>query len=118
MMTEDRFLLRDDQWDRIKDVLPGNAGDCGVTAKDNRLFVEAVLWMGRAGAPWRDLPAVFGAWHNVYVRFARWRETGVWQRIATAVSQDPDMEALMIDSTIVRAHQHAAGAQKKPGRRP
>ena len=70
MMTEDRFLLRDDQWDRIKDVLPGNAGDCGVTATDNRLFVEAVLWMGRAGAPWRDLPAVFGAWHNVTYMFA------------------------------------------------
>ena len=108
----DRFVLRDDQWDRIKDLLPGKSGDCGVTAKDNRLFTEAVLWIGRTGAPWRDLPAKFGPWHNVYVRFARWRDTGVWQRILAAVSRDPDMEELMIDSTIVRAHQHAAGAKK------
>ena len=114
----DRFVLRNDQWDRIMDLLPGKPGDCGVTAKDNRLFTEAVLWMGRTGAPWRDLPPKFGPWHNVYVRFARWRDKGVWQRISTAVSQDPDMEELMIDSTIVRAHQHAAGAQKKAGRRP
>jgi transposase len=105
MTTMDRFVLRDDQWDRIKDLLPGKAGDCGVTAKDNRLFTQAVLWMGRTGAPW----------HNVYVRFERWRETGVWQRVSTAVSRDPDMEELMIDSTIVRAHQHAAGAPKKAG---
>lgn len=100
------------------DLLPGKPGDCGVTAKDNRLFTEAVLWMGRTGAPWRDLPPKFGPWHNVYVRFARWRDKGVWQRISTAVSQDPDMEELMIARTIVRAHQHAAGAQKKAGRRP
>jgi putative transposase len=117
MVAMDRFVLRDDQWDRIKDLLPGKPSDCGVTAKDNRLFTEAVLWIGRTGAPWRDLPVEFGAWHNVYVRFARWRETGVWERVSTAVSRDPDMEELMIDSTIVRAHQHAAGAQKKAGRR-
>lgn len=111
----DRFILRDGQWDRIEDILPGKANDCGVTAKDNRLFV-AMLWIGRIGAPWRDLPAEFGAWHNVYVRFARWRDAGVWQRIA-AVVPNPDMEALMIDSTIVRAHQHSANAQKKRGLR-
>ena len=109
----DRAMLRDDQWDRIKDVLPGKKGDCGVTAKDNRLFVEAVLWLGRAGAPWRDLPVEFGPWHNVYVRFARWRDKNVWDRISASVSRDPDLEQLMIDSTIVRAHEHAAGAQKK-----
>ena len=113
----DRSILRDDQWDRIKGVLPGKASDCGVTAKDNRLFVEAVLWLGRAGAPWRDLPVEFGPWHNVYVRFARWRDKNVWDRISAAVSRDPDLEQLMIDSTIVRAHQHAAGAQKKRGNR-
>ena len=117
MMAMERLMLRDDQWDRIKDMLPGKASNCGVTARDNRLFLEAVLWMGRVGAPWRDLPAEFGPWHNVYVRFSRWRDKGVWQRIATAVSQDSDLEALMIDSTIVRAHQHAAGAQKKRGSR-
>ena len=66
-----RKILRDDQWDRIKDQLPGKAGDCGVTAKDNRLFLEAVLWIGRTGAPWRDMPAELGNWHTTFTRFSR-----------------------------------------------
>lgn len=61
------MVLTDAQWERIKDVLPGKPGDCGVTAKDNRLFVEAVLWIARTGSPWRDLPPEFGYWHRVYV---------------------------------------------------
>lgn len=109
-----RKLLRDDQWGRIKDLLPGKGTDCGVTAKDNRLFVEAVLWIARTGSPWRDLPPALGNWHNVYVRFSRWSKKGVWQRVIEAVSDDADLEALVIDSTIVRAHQHAAGTPKKP----
>ena len=72
-----RSILRDDQWERIKDLLPGKATDCGVTAKDNRLFVEAVLWIGRTGAPWRDLPAELGNWHTTYTRFSRWSKSGV-----------------------------------------
>ena len=110
-------MLRDDQWKRIEQLLPGKAGDRGVTAKDNRRFVEAVLWIMRTGSPWRDLPAEFGHWHRTYVRFSRWRETGVFERVAQALSGDADMEHLFIDSTIVRAHQHSAGAQKKPGAR-
>lgn len=114
---EERKQLRDDQWERIKDLLPGKAGDRGVTAKDNRLFIEAVLWISRTGAPWRDLLPEFGPWHSVYMRFARWRDNGVWSRLATTIAHDPDLEALMIDSSIVRAHQHSAGAQKKRGSR-
>jgi putative transposase len=112
-----RQLLRNDQWERIKELLPGKAGDPGTTAKDNRLFIEAVLWIGRTGSPWRDLPPVLGNWHNTYTRFSRWGKNGVWQRVTKAVSDDQDLEMLFIDSTVVRAHQHAAGAQKKRGRR-
>lgn len=108
-----RKLLRDEQWERIKDLLPGKYTDPGVTAKDNRLFVEAVLWLGRTGSPWRDLPEELGNWHTTYMRFKRWGEKGVWKRVLEAVSHDKDFEVLMIDSTIVRAHQHAAGAKKK-----
>lgn len=110
-----RKRIRDDQWERIKDLLPGKAGDPGVTAKDNRLFVEAVLWIARTGSPWRDLPVALGDWHATYTRFSRWGKKGVWQRVIEAVSDDVDLEALFIDSTVVRAHQHAAGAQKKRG---
>jgi transposase len=108
-----RKLLRDDQWERIKDILPGKATDRGVTARDNRLFVEAVLWIARTGSPWRDLDPALGNWHATYTRFSRWGKKGVWQRVIKAVSNDTDLEALFIDSTVVRAHQHAAGAQKK-----
>lgn len=108
-----RKLLRDDQWCRIEHLLPGKASDPGCTAKDNRLFVEAVLWVMRTGIPWRDLPTELGNWHSTYVRFSRWRDAGVWERMASALSGDADLEQLFIDSTIVRAHQHSAGAQKK-----
>ena len=110
----DRKMLRDDQWERIEQHLPGKASDRGVTAKDNRRFIEAVLWIMRTGSPWRDLPAEFGHWHRTYVRFSRWREKGVFERVAQVLRGDADMEHLFIDSTIVRAHQHSAGAQKKP----
>jgi transposase len=108
-----RKMLRNDQWERIEHFLPGKASDRGVTAKDNRLFVEAVLWIARTGSPWRDLPSQLGNWHNVYTRFSRWGKSGVWQRLIDAVRTDADLQALLLDSTIVRAHQHAAGAQKK-----
>lgn len=108
-----RYALRDDQWDRIKDGLPGSEDHVGVTAKDNRLFVEAVVYRYRAGIPWRDLPERFGPWKNVHTRFSRWAQSGVWERIFKMLAQDADNEYAMIDSTIVRAHQHSAGAQKK-----
>lgn len=108
-----RKLLRDDQWERIQDLLPGKVGDPGATGKDNRLFVEAVLWIARTGSPWRDLDPALGKWHATYTRFSRWGKRGVWQRVIEAVSSDRDLEALFVDSTVVRAHQHAAGAKKK-----
>ena len=110
-----RKMLRDDQWERIKDLVPGKPTDCGVTAKDNRLFVEAVLWILRTGSPWRDLPLELGNWHNTYTRFSRWGKSGVWQRVADAFTTDADLQALLLDGTIIRAHQHAAGAPKKRG---
>lgn len=107
-----RFEVTDTQWVKIAALLPGKETDEGVTAKDNRLFVNAVLWIDRTGAPWRDLPERFGNWHSVYVRYKRWCEKGVWERVFQTLSkQDTRFKYLMIDSTIVRAHQHAAGAK-------
>jgi transposase len=112
-MTQRRYALRDDQWDRIKDLLPGRPGYVGVTARDNRLFVEAVLYRYRAGIPWRDLPERFGNFRVVHTRFSRWARTGVWTRVFETLAADADNEYALLDSTIVRAHQHSAGAQKK-----
>ena len=108
-----RYALRDDQWKRIKDLLPGKPGDAGVTAQDNRRFVEAVLYRYRTGIPWRDLPERFGDWKNTHKRFSRWANKGVWQRLFEHLAAEPDNEYAMIDSTIVRAHQHSAGAPQK-----
>lgn len=106
-----RYGLRDDQWERIKDLLPGREGHVGVTARDNRVFVEAVLYRYRAGIPWRDLPERFGDYRVVHTRHMRWSRSGVWERIFKHLSEDADNEYAMIDSTIVRAHQHAGGAK-------
>jgi transposase len=108
-----RYSLRDDQWKRIEDLLPGREGSVGVTAKDNRLFVEAVLYRYRAGIPWRDLPQRFGDFRVVHTRFSRWARTGIWESVFKHLAQEADNEYAMIDATIVRAHQHSAGAQKK-----
>ena len=108
-----RFWLRGDQFERIEAMLPGKQSDPGRTAADNRLFVEAVLWIARTGSPWRDLPAEFGLWNSNYQRFARWSRLGVWHRLFVHLAKDADFEEVFIDSTIVRAHQHAAGAAKK-----
>ena len=110
-----REKLTDEQWEKMEMLLPGKAGDRGVTGANNRLFIEAVLWIARTGSPWRDLPTEFGNWHTTYTRFNRWCKKGVWQKVLLEVGRDADLEQLMIDSTVVRAHQHAAGAQKKRG---
>ncbi|WP_446684582.1 IS5 family transposase [Cyanobacterium sp. HL-69] len=106
-----RYGLRDDQWEKIKDLLLGRFGTVGVTAKDNRLFVEAVLYRYRAGIPWRDLPSRFGDFRVVHTRFSRWNKKGVWEKVFQILAGDSDDEYAMIDSTIVRAHQHSAGAK-------
>src|SRR5271168_1914930 len=107
-----RLILKDHQWERMEPHLPGKSSDPGRTGKDNRLFMEAVLWMARAGTPWRDLPEFFGEWNSVFVRFSRWSKKGVWDRLFLAMADEPDFEYVMIDSTIVRAHQHAAGKKR------
>lgn len=109
-----RYALREDQWQRIQDMLPGGEDHVGVGAKDNRLFVEAVLYRYRAGIPWRDLPERFGDWRNVHRRHSRWAESGVWEGVFKALSADADNEYAMI----VRAHQHSAGARKKRANKP
>jgi len=106
-----RRELRNDQWRRIKNLLPGKKGDAGRTAKDNRKFIDAVLWVARTGSHWRELPASFGKWNSVFQRYNRWSEKGVWESLFKALSDDPDFEFVMMDATIVRAHQHSAGAK-------
>lgn len=112
MCVLDRLMLRDEQWERIAPHIIGDERSRGTSGRDNRMFVEGVLWVARTGSPWRDLPEVFGAWNSVFRRFSRWSAKGVWDRAFAAMADDPDFEYLIIDSTIVRAHQHAAGAKK------
>ncbi len=112
-----RRLLRNEQWERVAPMLPGKASDPGRTGGDNRLFVEAVLWIARIGAPWRDLPEEFGPWNSVYVRFARWSRSAVWERVFSELAKDADFEQVLLDSTIVRAHPHAAWARTKTVRK-
>lgn len=113
-----RYALRDDQWEKIKDFLPGREGHVGGTAGDHRRFVEAVLYRYRAGIPWRDLPERFGDFRVVHTRFSRWNRSGVWKKVCEELAEDADNEYGMIDATIVRAHQHSAGAPKKTVTKP
>jgi transposase len=103
--------LSDAQWKRVAPLLPGKPGDRGRSGADNRLFLEAVLWIARTGAPWRDLPVAFGQWNSVFQRFRRWALKGEFEKIFSTLSGDPDFEYVMIDGTIVRVHQHGAGAK-------
>lgn len=114
----DRKMLRDDQWWRIEFLCSGQANERGVTGRDNRLFVEAVLWIARTGSPWRDLPKHFGAWHTTYLRFSRWSKEGGWARMAEALKSEAELEQWFVDATLVRAHQQATGAQKKQAIKP
>lgn len=105
--------LTDEQWTKVVGFLRqdpntyvGNEAEC-------RRFVEGVLWINRSGAPWRLLPSEYGKWNSVFKRYARWCDAGVWERMLAYFADDPDMENGMIDSTVVRAHACAAGAEKK-----
>lgn len=109
------MMLRDDQWEKIEKLIPGKKGERGRPAANNRQFVEAVIWIARTGSPWRDLPVEFGPWNTVYIRFARWSDKKVWHNIFAVLREDADFEEVYLDSTVVRAHQHAAGAVKKKG---
>jgi transposase len=111
-----RYELNDQRWARIAEMLPGKKSDPGRTAKDNRLFVNGVLWVLRSGAQWDELPERYGKWKSVHKRFTRWAENGVWERVFAALIDDPKNEYVMLDATLVRAHQQAAtgkGAAKK-----
>ena len=110
----DRDLLNDEQWKRIAPLVPGKDGDPGRSGRDNRLFVEAVLWLVRAGTPWRDLPPRFGKWGSVWKRFRRWAEKGVFERIFKELSEAPGFEYGHVDGTIVKVHRHATDARADP----
>ena len=109
--------LRDDQWERLKEYVPGGRKGKRGPRTDNRRFLNALLWMARSGARWRDLPEEFGGYATVKRRYYRWIEMGVLDEILAALASEADLEWLMIDSTIVRAHQHAAGARRQKGGR-
>ena len=107
-MVAKRYELSEGQWVRIAPLLPGKSGDPGRTGSDNRLFVNGCLWVLRSGAHWCDLPERYGRWKTVHRRFSRWCHGRVWERVFKALTADRDNHDLMIDSTIVRAHQQAA----------
>ena len=103
-----RYELTDGQWRRIEDLLPGKKSDPGRTGGDNRLFVNAVLWVLRSGAHWHDLPERYGKYKTVHKRFGRWADAGVWEQIFKRLIDDPDNDYVMLDTTLIRAHQQAA----------
>jgi len=110
-MALDRFVISDSVWSRLSLYLPGKASDRGVTASDNRLFLEAVLWRVRTGSPWRDLPVFFGHWNSVFRRFRRWAEAGIFDRLFDVLKGEADFEYVLIDGTIVSVRQRGTEAQ-------
>jgi transposase len=110
-MLSDRFVISDAQWALMEPHCYGKKRDPGRTGGDSRLFMEAVLWVARTGAPWRDLPSEFGNWNTIFKRFRHWVKADVFKRIFDAVSDDPDMECVMIDGTICKVHRHGQGAK-------
>lgn len=105
--------LREEHWKRILEFLRSCPNLYVGQEHECKRFMEAILWMARSGAPWRLLPEHYGNWNSVYKRFARWCDKGIWERMHQHFIHDPDMEHLIIDSTVVRAHPCAAGASKK-----
>ena len=104
----DRFVLTDAQWAKMEPHCLGKPSDPGRSGGNNRLFVEAVLWIARTGSPWRDLPKQFGKWNSVFVRYRDWGKAGVFKHLFDAASDEPDMEYAMVDATIVKVHRHGA----------
>jgi transposase len=111
--------LTDEQWERLQPLLPPQTHRRGRPAKDHRRIINGVLWLNRTGAPWRDLPAAYGPWQTVATRFYRWRRAGIWDRVLAELQQRADAAGRLdwslhhVDGTMIRAHQHAAGAQKR-----
>ena len=107
----DRDVLTDAQWAKIEPQCLGKRSDPGRSGRNNRLFIEAVLWIARTGSPWRDLPERFGNWNTAFRCFHDWREADVFRRIFDALSDEPDLEYAIIDATIVEVHRHGQGAK-------
>ena len=108
-----RYELTDQEWNRIKDLLPPKkSGKRGRPSKDNRMILNAMLWIARSGAPWRDLPERYGPWETVYSRFRKWINDGILDNIFRVLSLDAELDELFMDSSIVQAHQHSAGAKR------
>ena len=117
-MDDVRLLLTDESWKALEDIIDDVKSAAGAPPETtDRVFVEAILYRARVGCPWRDLPKCFGEWDAVYNRFRRWEEIGVWEALCERLPEDglDAIKALFIDSTIIRAHQHAAGAAAKKG---
>jgi transposase len=113
-----RHELTDEQWERLQRLLPPQKPATGRPGNDLRIVLNGILWITRTGAPWRDLPERYGSWKTLSSRFYRWRKAGVWDRILSELQRQADAEGKIewavhyVDSTVVRAHQHAAGAKK------
>ena len=107
-----RHNILDHAWSLLAPLLPGRRGAWGGGAKDNRLFVNAIFWILRTGAPWRDLPERYGSWQTVYSHFRKWIEDGTLDNIFRVLSLEAELTELSIDASIVKAHQHSAGAKK------
>ena len=112
-MTESarRHDVSDAVWVQLEPHLPGQSGQWGGIARDNRQFINAVFWILRTGAPWRDLPTSYGDWKNTHRRFCRWRDNGIWETLLEQLIDEPDFEWLMIDASYCKVHPHAAGAR-------
>ena len=106
-----RHEITDATWKLLEPDLPGREGVWGGVARDHRLLINAVFWIIRTGAPWRDLPPDLGDWSNTHRRFIRWRDKGVWERLLDLLIDEPDYEWLMIDASHCKVHPHAAGAE-------
>jgi transposase len=112
-----RFELSDEQWERLRPLLPPQKAKTGRPAVDHRQIINGILWILRTGAPWRDLPERYGRWSTVAARFYHWRKSGLWDRIFAQVQTQADAAGRIdwrihyVDGTVIRAHQHAAGAK-------
>lgn len=111
-MAPHRHELTEEQWLRIKELLPPDDGRAGGKPLPNRIMINAMVWVLRTGAPWRDLPAQHPKWKSVHTRFLRWSKSGVWKRVLDALASDVDDELVIVDASIVRVHQDAAGGKK------
>jgi len=107
-----RYELTEEQYDSIKEVLPGKLSDPGRTAEDNHRFLNGVMWVLRSGAHWHDLPERYGNWKSVHKRFSRWAKNGIWEKVFEKLLEDKENEYIMIDSTLVKAHQQATTGKR------